>query len=61
MIFDLPGPSAVAAQQVTTTVPVVFMIAAKPVTLGVVKSLAMPDSNVTGLYEASRSECLATA
>ncbi len=42
---------AVAAQQVTTTVPVVFMIAADPVTLGLVKSLEKPGGNITGLYE----------
>jgi len=51
VIFALPGPSAVAAQQVTTTVPVVFMIAANPVTLGLVKSLEKPGGNITGLYE----------
>jgi putative tryptophan/tyrosine transport system substrate-binding protein len=51
VIFALPGPSAVAAQQVTTTVPVVFQIAANPVTLGLVKSLEKPGGNITGLYE----------
>ena len=51
VIFALPGPSAVAAQQVTTTVPVVFMIAANPVTLGLVKSLEKPGGNITGVYE----------
>ena len=51
VIFALPGPSAVAAQQATTTVPVVFMIAANPVTLGLVKSLEKPGGNITGVYE----------
>ena len=51
MILAFPGPAAVAAQQVTTTVPVVFMIAANPVTLGLVKSLEKPGGNITGLYE----------
>jgi putative ABC transport system substrate-binding protein len=51
VILAYPGPAAVAAQQVTTTVPVVFMIAANPVTLGLVKSLEKPGGNITGLYE----------
>jgi putative ABC transport system substrate-binding protein len=51
VIFALPGSAAVAAQQVTTTVPIVFMIAANPVTLGLVKSLEKPGGNITGLYE----------
>ena len=51
VIFAVPGPAAVAAQRATTTVPVVFMIAANPVTLGLVKSLEKPGGNITGLYE----------
>lgn len=51
VIFALPGSAAVAAQQVTATVPVVFMIAANPVTLGLVKSLEKPGGNITGVYE----------
>jgi putative ABC transport system substrate-binding protein len=51
VILAVPGPAAVAARQVTTTVPVVFMIAANPVTLGLVKSLEKPGGNITGLYE----------
>jgi ABC-type uncharacterized transport system substrate-binding protein len=51
VILAFPGPAAVAAQQVTTTVPVVFMIAANPATLGLVKSLEKPGGNITGLYE----------
>src|SRR5262249_13739472 len=51
VIIALPGPAAVAARQVTTSVPVVFMIAANPVTLGLVKSLEKPGGNITGLYE----------
>lgn len=46
-----PGAAALAAQKVTTTVPVVFIIAANPVTLGLVKSLEKPGGNITGLYE----------
>jgi len=51
VIYAPPGPAAVAAQQVTTTVPVVFSIAANPVTLGLVKSLEKPGGNITGVYE----------
>jgi putative ABC transport system substrate-binding protein len=51
VIFAGPAPAAVAAQQVTTTVPVVFMTVANPVTLGLVKSLEKPGGNITGLYE----------
>ena len=51
VIYAGPGPAAVAAKQVTTTVPIVFWIAANPVTLGLVKSLEKPGGNMTGLYE----------
>ena len=51
VILAIPGPAAVAAKQITTTVPVVFMIAANPVTLGLVKSLEKPGGNISGLYE----------
>ena len=51
VIFALPGSAALAAQQVTTTVPVVFSIAANPVALGLVKSLEKPGGNITGVYE----------
>ena len=51
VIFIGAGPAAVVAQQVTTTVPVVFVIAANPVTLGLVKSLEKPGGNITGVYE----------
>jgi putative ABC transport system substrate-binding protein len=51
VIFAGPGPAALAAQQITTTVPVVFLIAANPATLGLVKSLEKPGGNITGVYE----------
>ena len=51
VIFAIPGPSAIAAQQITATVPVVFMIAANPTTLGLVRSLERPGGNITGVYE----------
>jgi putative ABC transport system substrate-binding protein len=51
VIYAPLGPAAVAAQQLATTVPVVFIIAANPVTLGLVKSLEKPGGNLTGVYE----------
>jgi putative ABC transport system substrate-binding protein len=51
VIFAGPGAAALASKHVTTTVPVVFMIAANPVTLGLVESLEKPGGNITGLYE----------
>ena len=51
VIFAQPGSSVMAAQQITSTVPIVFMIAANPATLGLVKSLERPGGNITGVYE----------
>ena len=42
-------PSVVPARNATTTVPVVFVAAVDPVAAGVVKSLAHPGGNVTGV------------
>ena len=42
-------PAAVAAQQATRTLPIVFAGAADPVTSGLVTSLALPGGNATGL------------
>lgn len=44
-----PTLNAVAAQKATSTIPVVFPVASDPVGSGLVKSLARPGANVTGL------------
>jgi len=41
-------PGALAFQQLTRTVPIVFAIVTEPVTQGIVQSLAHPGGNMTG-------------
>ena len=49
-VIMLAGPSAIrAAQGATRTVPIVFVVLSDPVTAGLVKSLARPGGNMTGL------------
>jgi putative ABC transport system substrate-binding protein len=49
VIVATSGPIAVVAAKATTTIPIVFMVPADPVRLGLVTSLARPGGNMTGI------------
>ena len=48
MIVSAGTPGALAFQQITRTVPIVFTVVTEPVTQGIVQSLAHPGGNMTG-------------
>jgi putative ABC transport system substrate-binding protein len=50
VILALGPPGAVAARKATATIPIVFVMSSDPVAAGLVKSLAKPDGNVTGIF-----------
>src|ERR1051325_4599979 len=49
LILAANGPSAAAAKQVTSTVPIVMATSANAVEVGLVANLAHPGGNLTGL------------
>jgi putative ABC transport system substrate-binding protein len=48
------GPAIRAAQQATTTIPIVIVAAGDPVATGYVNSLARPGGNITGITRLTR-------
>ena len=65
LILAASTPTALAAKQATTTIPVVFTVGADPVEKGLVQSLGRPGGNVTGftsgIYDEKRLEVLKQA
>jgi putative ABC transport system substrate-binding protein len=49
LVADDGTPSVIAARDATRTIPIVFTVINDPVASGIVKSLAHPGANVTGL------------
>ena len=48
VIVTASSPATLAARRATSTIPIVFVEVADPIGVGLVKSLARPEANVTG-------------
>lgn len=48
-IMALGPPGVIAAKNATTTIPIIMVVSVDPVGAGLVKSLAQPGGNITGL------------
>ena len=58
IILASSAPSVVAAHDATRTIPIVMVTLLDPVALGVVKSIARPGGNVTGVWTAGGQDAL---
>jgi putative ABC transport system substrate-binding protein len=58
LIIAASTPATLAAQGATRTIPVVMITLLDPVAIGVVKSIARPGGNVTGLWQFGGNDAL---
>jgi len=61
VIFVQSAPATIALQQLTQTIPIVFVNVGDPVGQGIVKSIARPDGNITGftnLFASVAGKCV---
>ena len=61
VIFVLSAPATKALQQLTSTIPIVFVYVGDPVSQGIVMSIARPEGNTTGytnLFASIAGKCV---